>query len=221
MINSIINAFKNYRNDINGKEEYFNTSVMVLLTEIEGETHILFEKRNPNIRQGNEICLPGGMIEPNENAELAALRETSEELGIDITDINLICQLDTSLAPMGVSVEAFLGKLNSNVQISNLNVNKDEVSQIFTLPISYFIDNKPEEYGVYINVQRKYTDKKLGREIDLLPVEELGLPDRYQNEWGGFKHKVFLYKTDYGIIWGITARIINNFINTYSKLINN
>ena len=61
--------FKNYKKilpktpGIQGKDEYFNTSVLVLVTEISGEDYFVLQKRNINISQGGEICFPGGKIE--------------------------------------------------------------------------------------------------------------------------------------------------------------
>ena len=55
-------------------------AVLIPLVETGGELSILFEVRQTGIRQGGEICFPGGGIEENETAEEAAVREASEEL---------------------------------------------------------------------------------------------------------------------------------------------
>ena len=55
-------------------------AVLIPLVEKEGEWSILFEVRQTGIRQGGEICFPGGRIEEHETVEEAAVRETSEEL---------------------------------------------------------------------------------------------------------------------------------------------
>lgn len=65
-------------------EDYFKAAVLVPLIEIEGELHFLFEKRAANIKQGGEICFPGGKFEITDSSSLAAaMRETQEELGCD------------------------------------------------------------------------------------------------------------------------------------------
>ena len=41
-----------------GKEEYFNSAVLIPLVLINKEYNFLFEKRAASIRQGGEICFP-------------------------------------------------------------------------------------------------------------------------------------------------------------------
>ena len=49
-------------------------AVLIPLVDREGELSILFEVRQAGIRQGGEICFPGGMIEKNESPVEAAVR---------------------------------------------------------------------------------------------------------------------------------------------------
>ncbi|CAM4096390.1 MULTISPECIES: NUDIX hydrolase [Flavobacterium] len=52
------------------------------------EDKILFTVRNVDPDKG-KLDLPGGFIDPNENAEAAACREIKEELGLDLQPKNL------------------------------------------------------------------------------------------------------------------------------------
>ena len=52
------------------------------------EDKILFTVRNVDPDKG-KLDLPGGFIDPNENAEEAACREIQEELGLEISSSNL------------------------------------------------------------------------------------------------------------------------------------
>ena len=45
---------------IMGREKYFNSAVLIPFVMIAGEYHLLFQRRAPQIRQGTEICFPGG-----------------------------------------------------------------------------------------------------------------------------------------------------------------
>lgn len=197
---------------ISGKKEYYNSVVLVLLTLIDDEYHIVFEKRCKGIRQGGEICLPGGMHEPekDDTLEMTALRETEEELGIRAEQIKLIGRLDTVLAYMGITVDVFVGV--TGVGSSEMKINPQEVERAFTVPVSFFEQTKPIEYRVLVKLHPSYISSETGKETILLPAEELGLPAKYKKPWGRFKHKVLVYQTKEGLIWGITARIIFDLI---------
>lgn len=196
---------------IHGKEEYFNSVVLVLLILIDNEYHFVFQKRSKNIRQGGEICFPGGKIDKRDKTlQDVAIRETKEELGIPENKIQIIGRLDTIVAPMGVTVDAFIGI--TEIRCNDLIINHDEVDKIITIPIDYFIKNEPEKYSVQIKMHPSYIDNKTNEEVILLPSEKLGLPDVYKGPWGNFKYGVYVYKTEDEVIWGITARLILDFI---------
>ncbi|PKM93681.1 MAG: CoA pyrophosphatase [Firmicutes bacterium HGW-Firmicutes-1] len=201
-----------FNEGISGKEDFFNSVVLVLLVPIGNEYYFVLQKRSLNIRQGGEICFPGGKIdEKDETLEMVALRETNEELGIPIEKIDIIGRLNTVVALMGVTVDAFIGV--TDVGIDEMIINRDEVDRMITIPVSFFEENEPDHYSVLVKVHPSYINEETGEEVVLLPSEELGLPDRYKIPWGNFKHKILSYKTEYGVIWGITARFICEFVN--------
>ena len=197
---------------INGKEEYFNSAVLVLLMMSEGEYHFVFEKRSANIRQPGEICFPGGGFDINEDSDYkdTAVRETVEELGISKDSITVLGRLDTILVPSGISVDAFCG-ITDVKSINDFKINHDEIEKIFTLPVSYFMKNEPEIFKLNIQIQPYHIDAN-GKEVITFPAEELGLPSMYSKPWGNAKHTVYVYRTDEGLIWGLTAKLIMDFI---------
>ena len=194
---------------IHSKDEYFNSVVLLLLVKIQDEYHIILEERGSSIKQGGEICFPGGKREEDEPIELTAVRETTEEIGIPGERIQIVGQLDTVVASMGAVIDVFVGV--TDMDVMQLTINPTEVERVFTLPLSYFKNNQPEEYSVMVQVHSSYRDTETDKEVVLLPVEELGLPSRYHTPWGGYKNKIFVYRTPEGIIWGITARILYDF----------
>jgi 8-oxo-dGTP pyrophosphatase MutT (NUDIX family) len=209
-----------FEEGIHGKEEYFNSVVLVLLIPIGGEYHFVFEKRAAEIRQGGEICFPGGKIDESDTSlEQVALRETYEEMGIPADKIEIIGRINTLVAPMGVTVDAFVGI--ADISLDELSVNAQEVERIITLPVSYFLKQHPERYNVKVEVHPTTVDAETGEPIVLLPVEQLGLPDRYKKPWGNYLYKVLVYRTDQGVIWGITARIVNDVAEKISKIAGN
>jgi peroxisomal coenzyme A diphosphatase NUDT7 len=193
---------------INGREEYRQTAVIALLAGEEQNLHLVFEKRSAKIRQGGEICFPGGRLDPEQDSSFvsAALRETSEEIGVPETSITILGELDTVLAPMGTLVEPFAGY--TTVPPERFRPNPDEVEKIFTIPLSFFLHTSPEEYSAEIHLFSKVRDPRTGIEDLLFPVEELGLPERYRESWGGYRSKIYVFRTAEGVIWGLTARIV-------------
>ncbi len=194
------------------KEEYFNSAVLIAIVKINGKDNFLFEKRAANIRQGGEICFPGGEIdcEVDKNSIDAALRETKEELGIPLKKIEVIGLMNTFVGPMGVTVDPVIGLLNID-STKEIMIDDKEVEVVFTLPIDFFIKHKPEEYKLKMEIQPSYVNDA-GKNIILLPAEELGLPVRYSKPWKAKVHTVLAYRTEFGTIWGITAKLIYEFI---------
>lgn len=211
-----IKDYFGYDEGINGKEELFNSVVLALMIEQQGEYYFVFEKRSPYIRQGGEICFPGGKIDSLDlSLEKTAIRETQEEMGIPEDKIEIYGRLNTVVALMGATVDSFIGV--ANINLSDIKIN-EEVDHIIAIPVAFFENNEPEKHSVKVTIHPSYTDAESGEEVVLLPVDELGLPERYRKPWGNYHQSILVYKTDYGPIWGITARIIYEFVNKIKHL---
>jgi len=198
--------------DIQFREEYVNTAVMTLLVFLEGEYHFVFQKRGPNIRQQGEIGFPGGVCQPEDGSpERTALRETIEEMGIPGEKIRVIGRLDTLIAPMGAIVDAFVGVADIE-GLDELSPNSDEVAEVFSLPVSWFENNRPREYKTLLKVHPSVVDENTREEIALFPARELGLPEKYHRPWGSMQHLIYVYEVGGRMIWGLTARLILDFV---------
>ncbi|MHB8076106.1 NUDIX hydrolase [Desulfosporosinus fructosivorans] len=203
---------------LNGKEEYFNFAVLVLLMYVNEEYHFIFEKRAANIRQPGEICFPGGKFEPATDTSLrdTAIRETVEELGVSSEKIQIIGNLDTVVSTMGATADAFLGILELR-SLDDLQINLQEVEKVFMVPVSYFEANEPEVYQVNMIAHPSYFNQA-GEEVTIFPARELGLPDRYTKPWGNVLSNVFVYRVEEVIIWGMTARLIKDVVAKLKSL---
>lgn len=186
---------------IQNEEEYFRSAVLLPVVEKEGGLQILFEVRSSSLnRQPGEICFPGGMIEKEEadRPELAALREASEELGIEERHIELIGPLDYILTPPGALIYPYAGKI---LRPEELNPNRDEVEQVFTAPVEFFLNNPFGKSNT--DVATRYGPG--------FPFHKVSpdYTDTWQKRWS-----FPVYYCEYGghFIWGITARILRNFI---------
>lgn len=164
-----------------------------VLALVAGDALVL-EVRSHRLRtQPGEICLPGGRMEPGETPEQCALRETAEELGIREADIALIGRLDWLVHGQGQLVCPVLGRTAPET-LTRLHPNPEEVEQVFTVPLDWFLQNPPRHYHYQVKPQ---TDPTLPQQI----FQWLsGYPNRREGlcwMWQG------------RVIWGLTARIID------------
>jgi 8-oxo-dGTP pyrophosphatase MutT (NUDIX family) len=189
-----------------GKFRY--SSVLLPLVETDGELHILFEVRSRSLTaQPGEISFPGGGVEPGETPREAAVRETSEELGIPAAKVEVLAELDYIMSHNGSNIYCMLGTISEQT-LSNANPNPAEVDEVFLVPLSFFLENEPAAY----------TNKVLMDVSDDFPYEQVGIDRNYP--WRSAKHTVFIYNyknpttgKTYAI-WGLTAMMTRNFILT-------
>ena len=181
-----------------GKHRYY--SVLVPLVEVSGEIHLLFEVRSQNInRQPGEICFPGGAVEEGETAHYTAVRETFEEIGVDSSMIEIIAEGDRLVSTNNFTVYSFFGILDEKA-LDNLTLNPDEVGEVFTVPLKWFMENEPEVYMV--DVRQKNRED--------FPFEKAQISPDYN--WRGTKNDVPIYTYKDRAIWGLTGRIVRNFV---------
>lgn len=204
--------------NIIGKDRYLNSAVLIPIIVVDGNEYLLFEKRSVSIRQPGEISFPGGHYDTLLDSDFmeTAIRETVEELGIQKNKITILGKLGTLVTPMGIIVETFVGKLDINA-LDELNFDIKEVDKLFKVPLHFFVTTEPEIYENQLQLH-PYIVNENGEKIDLLPVKELGLPERYANPWKKGKHRVLVYRYESEIIWGITAELIYELVNRIRKL---
>lgn len=195
-----------------GREKFFNSVVFVPFLEINGEWHLLFQQRSSNIRQPDEVSFPGGGFSSRKdrNCRDTAIRETVEELGVSRESIVVEGRLDSIVAPMWAIIEIFVGRI-TDPDISSYRINRNEVARIFTVPFSWFLSNECETYRVRLEIHPYLKNDSGEREV-IFPAGELGLPERYAEPWGGILHEVYVYRTEHGVIWGLTAQIVKELV---------
>lgn len=182
-----------------GAYQYY--SVLIPLVEKDGEPHILFEVRAESLsRQPGEICFPGGRIENGESAEECAVRETSEELNINPSDIRMIAQMDFLHTYSNFTLYSHLGVIDYEV-VLRMTVNPAEVKEVFLVPVSFFTENAPEIYcfDVLPNIGPDF------------PYQKINHDNGYN--WRKGKSTVPIYRYGERVIWGLTARITSHLID--------
>ena len=164
----------------------------------------------PQIRQGGEICFPGGRVDKgrDDDFKAAAVRETCEEIGVTPEKIRILGSPGTLVTPMNVLVQPYLGILEIN-SLEELTPNRDEVENLFTIPLEWFEKNAPQEYRLPVKTHPFTIDEETGELEYHFPIKDLKLPSRYEEPWeGGNLHRIWACDTHHGILWGITAQIL-------------
>ncbi len=200
-----------------GKNEFFNSAVLLPLIKTDGYYSLLFEKRAEHIRQGGEICFPGGGYEEetDSNFKETAIRETEEELGIGREKIRIVGRLDTLIGPRNVTVDPFIGIVELN-SIDDCTLDKEEVAKVFTVPLEFFMETEPEEYRVVSVHEHQFLNSK-GEEESLIPIKNNG-ENEIDKSYSKSVRKVYVYKTEGEVIWGITARLIKELTDTLKRV---
>lgn len=167
------------------------SSVAIILTE---ENEIILEVRAANLpHQPGDICLPGGALEEGETPEQAAIREVREELLVEKVDL---------LSPVSIfvsglqEIHVFLCKVQDDYQGT---FQYSEVQEILKIPMSFFRNTKPEIH-------------EIGWMTDLgenFPYDRIYGGRNYK--WREWKSQVRFYQYGEYVIWGITARILEDF----------
>ena len=170
-------------------------AVLIPLVEREDGLHLLFEKRSGNIKQPGDTCFPGGRIEAGESITECALRETAEEIGI--TDVEVIGQFDSILEVNRITMHTVVGIVTEGA-LKNVRLNSDEVADIFTVPLDFFVTAEPMSHTV-----------KIIQDTADFPYEETGIQKDYK--WRVGQQEIFIYHYEDRIIWGLTARIAKWF----------
>ncbi len=129
-IGDITTKLKHYRPSILGREQYREYGVLIPIVEKDhGEPYILFEVRAMHMRsQPGDVCFPGGKIDSCDSDERqCAIRETSEELGIEQSAVSDVFPFDYLVSDTRI-VYPFAGRIINPEQIQP---NQSEVERVF------------------------------------------------------------------------------------------
>lgn len=179
------------------KPENSRASVLVPLVAGENGPEILFEVRAAHLkRQPNEVCLPGGHIEPGESARDAAIRETCEELLVKPEQLTNVLDLGTIDGPGGMPLHLFAGILAGY----SGSFDAEEVGSTLTVPLAWFQEHEPTVYR---------------GNLVLDPPENMPwelVPGGRNYPWRKRVHEIPFYLETSPVIWGFTARVIKRSI---------
>lgn len=177
-------------------------AVLIPLIKVNGQLSLLFQVRSKYLNsQPGEISFPGGALEKGESFFEACIRETCEELNLNKSCIKVFGNMNYLITPYSYMIKPFTGYLEKIIP-SQINYNKEEVERIFTVPLDFFLKNSPELH--YVQLTPKTPAE--------FPYHKIPGGKNYPLKFE--KYPVYFYEYKGYNIWGVTARLINNFVNT-------
>jgi 8-oxo-dGTP pyrophosphatase MutT (NUDIX family) len=107
-----------------------------------GQAHIILTVRADALRHGGQVSLPGGVVDPGETYDQAAMREAHEEVALALDDVRVL----GPLTPLDIPVSGF--RLHPIVATlatrPRLTASDDEVARILEIGVDELLN--PEHF---------------------------------------------------------------------------
>lgn len=121
-------------------------AVLIALIEREKGLSVLLTKRADKLRDhSGQFAFPGGKIDTGDaDAVAAAVRESQEEINLDINEVEVLGQLPDYYSGSGFRISPVLGLVRPAATFS---ANPDEVDFVFEVPLNFLMDIKNYSLG--------------------------------------------------------------------------
>ncbi len=162
-----------------------DAAVLIPLVWHDGLWQVLFIRRahNDRDRHSGQVAFPGGRLEDSDGThEVAALRETHEEIGVHPDNIQLLGRIDPYITVSHYSVTPVVGIVSWP---TTLKLQTSEVARAFLIPLGWLQDRQNFSFRA-----RKDMDPQSARRHPIIVYNE------YDGE----------------TLWGATARMTLNFL---------
>ena len=116
-----------------------NAAVLVPLTYVQDEWHILFTRRTDRVQSHKgQVSFPGGASDEGETTpEQTALREAEEEIGMSPKDVQVLGRLSQLITISSFRVTPVVGVIPFPYAFK---VEGAEVARVFTIPLLWLSD---------------------------------------------------------------------------------
>ena len=136
-------------------------ATLIAFCDVDKQQSILFMTRPEKMSYGGNVCFPGGKMDKGIDKDLiqTALREAHEEVGIKPSDVEIWGNIPGIPDKFGkICVTGVVGEIKNKFDIDKLVLSKNEVDQVFTVPVEHFLDEKNLSIREY---KRGGIDKKV------------------------------------------------------------
>lgn len=137
--------------------ELHDAAVLVPVVDDGPDAKVIFTQRAMQMRKhSGQIAFPGGRRDPEDiSAEMAAVREAEEEIGLEKSFIDVIGRLPDYPTPSGFLITPVLAVVRRGFSITP---NPAEVDAVFEVPLSFLMDpeNHHLESRVWKESERHY-----------------------------------------------------------------
>ena len=142
-LNDIRSFFSSFcRKEIHDRT-LIRAGVLVPLFTQEDELHVILTQRTETVEHHKgQVSFPGGVMDSaDETIVDTALREAEEEIGLMRNTVEVLGIFNDFRTPSGFCITPVVGFLTL---VPSFVLNKTEVSEIFDVPLSFFLDFRNE-----------------------------------------------------------------------------
>lgn len=168
----------------------------------DGEWHLLYQVRSQHVSQAGDSSFPGGRIEEGESPEEAAIRETIEELQIERDHLQILGEFDYIIGNNAI-IHAYIGLID-DLSIEEIYPDPTEVEQVYSLPLSYLLQEEPEKYQMSVT---HHLDSDFPRERLQYAHEA-----RYYS-----REEILYYPLEDYFLWGYTASLTYRLVQVLKE----
>ena len=153
LVEHIRSFFSSFYREETKNEALTRAGVLVPLFIKNGNLNIILTRRTEDVEHHKgQISFPGGAMDKGDSTIVdTALREAWEEIGLPRTSVEVLGLLSDFCTPSGFCITPVVGFLRPD---PSYVLNKTEVSEVFDVPLSFFLDPLNERTEKHIRLDK-------------------------------------------------------------------